>query len=115
MEHRQERQARNEAFIREANERIAKMDEEAASGSEKELFAFMCECGRSGGCVATVQMTLAEYEAARAQDDRFVLQPGHETESLENVVERSERYVIVDKIADAQPFVEDDPRGAPSH
>ena len=31
-------------------------------------------------------MTLAEYEVVRAQDDRFALSPGHETDGLEEVV-----------------------------
>jgi len=30
------------------------------------------------------------------------------------VVERHERYVIVDKNPELEPLVEDDPRGAPS-
>jgi hypothetical protein len=33
---------------------------------------------------------------------------------LEDMVRRTERYVIVDKRPSAEPFVADDPRGAPS-
>jgi hypothetical protein len=36
-------------------------------------------------------MTIAEYEAVRTQDDRFVLFPGHETRGLERVVQQNER------------------------
>jgi hypothetical protein len=56
-------------------------------------------------------MSVAEYEQVRQQDDRFALLPGHETEELEAVVRRTERYVVVDKKREAEPFVEDDPRG----
>jgi hypothetical protein len=60
-------------------------------------------------------MTIEEYEKVRAQDDRFAIYPGHEQEALEWVVARNERFVVVDKRSTAEPLVEDDPRGAPSH
>jgi hypothetical protein len=44
----------------------------------------------------------------------FVLYPGHETEMIEWVVARTDRFLIVDKRPAAEPFVADDPRGAPS-
>jgi hypothetical protein len=50
----------------------------------------------------------------RSQDDRFALVPGHETPGLEEVIRRTDKYVIVDKKPQAEPFVERDPRGAPS-
>lgn len=110
-----ERQARNEALVREVNERIDALDRDAeriGSTPPDSTFGFHCECGRgSGGCLETVWMTLAEYDRVREQDDRFVLAPGHETSALERVVERTERYLIVDKVAEVERFVEDDPRG----
>ena len=54
------------------------------------------------------------YERVRSQDDRFVVRPGHETPELEDAIEWSDDYVVVDKIPQAEPFVADDPRGAPS-
>ena len=59
-------------------------------------------------------MTLAEYDVVRQQDDRFALAPGHEDDELEDVVARHERFVIVDKVAAAEPQVADDPRGRAS-
>jgi hypothetical protein len=50
----------------------------------------------------------------RAQDDRFALAPGHETDGLERVVDENERFVIVDKVDSAEPLVADDPRGRTS-
>jgi hypothetical protein len=115
MEQRLDRQARNEALIREVNERIDAIAEEEPVWDEGGLFDFICECGRQGGCHAVVQLTLTEYEEVRAQDDRFLVAPGHETDGLENITKRTDRYLIVDKLPGAEPFVEDDPRGAPSH
>ena len=48
----------------------------------------------------------------RALADRFALGPGPETDGLEHVVAGNERFVIVDKVEEAEPFISDDPRGA---
>lgn len=120
MNPRLERQARNEALVREVNERIARLDEatqEADFGDDALRFEFLCECGGDAddvSCDARVEMTLDEYEEVRTQDDRFVLVAGHENTAIEHVVRRTDRFVIVDKEPSAEPFVDDDPRGAPS-
>jgi hypothetical protein len=121
MDDRLERKARNEALMREVNERIAEVDkaaEEASFAPEHNLFEFICECGGDGnsqsGCEEHIRMTIQEYEDVRSQDDRFAVYPGHEKEALEWVVMRKDRFVLVDKGPNAEPFVADDPRGAPS-
>ena len=76
MEERLERQARNEALVREVNERINALDRDAAgSGAVAgvETFRFHCECGREGGCAELIWMTLEEYEVVRGQDDQVRL------------------------------------------
>jgi hypothetical protein len=119
MERRLERRARNEALIREVNERIEQVDRSAdAAGRAPDdgRYEFLCECGRGeGACEATVTMTIDEYERVRAQDDRFVVAPGHEEDRIEQVFESNERFVLVDKHPEAEPFVRDDPRRMPSH
>jgi hypothetical protein len=121
VDSRVERQARNESLIREMNERIEQLDrvaEEARPGGEPERFEFLCECGAAGdediACAERIEMTVAEYEEIRGQDDRFALVPGHESEELEDVIRRTDRFVVVDKKPAAEPFVDDDPRGASS-
>jgi hypothetical protein len=111
------RQARNEALHREVNEQLARMDKQADANwaTDDERFDFICECGAGEGCDAKVRMRLTEYERVRRQDDRFAVFPGHENEQIEHVVERHEAYVIVDKLPELEPYVADDPRGAPSH
>jgi hypothetical protein len=114
VDERLQRQARNEALVREVNERMEALDREAAgSGAvgSVQTFGFHCECGRNSGCPEMIWMTLDEYEVVRQQDDRFALAVGHETGDLERVVETHERFVIVDKVDAAEPFVADDPRG----
>jgi hypothetical protein len=107
-------QARNEALFREVNERIAELGGAAEAWSPDGTVEFMCECGEDGGCGERIRMPLQTYERVRAQDDRFAVKPGHETPELERAVEWTDDYVIVDKIPAAEPFVADDPRGAPS-
>ena len=119
MKKRLERQSRNEGLIREVNERIADIDkaaEESSFAPDETLFEFLCECGASdgeaGACEERILMTINEYEQVRSQDDRFAVYPGHETESLEWVAARTDRFVIVDKRAEVEPFVADNPGGA---
>jgi hypothetical protein len=108
------RQARNEALFREVNERIAQLGERAQAWSPDGVVEFLCECGEEGGCGQRVRVPIPVYERVRSQDDRFVVRPGHETLEIERAVEWSDDYVVVDKLPPAEPFVEDDPRSAPS-
>ena len=120
MNPRLEQRARNEALVREVNERIEEVDKaagEAGFGGEDPVFEFLCECGGDAddvACGEQVRMTISEYESIRSQDDRFAVYPGHEKESLERVTARNKGFFVVDKRPAAEPFVEDDPRGAPA-
>ena len=114
MDERLARQARNESLFREVNERIAQLGERAQAWSPDGIVEFLCECGEEGGCGQRVRVPIEVYERIRAQDDRFVVRPGHETPELERAVEWTDDYVVVDKIPEAEPYVADDPRGAPS-
>jgi hypothetical protein len=116
---RQKRQARNEALVRQVNEKIERLDQAASFADDDMTFEFHCECGRADdageiGCEERVVMTLREYEEVRAQDDRFAVVPGHEDAALENVVRRLDRFLVVDKKPAAEPLVRDDPGGAAS-
>lgn len=98
VEERFERQARNEALMRSVNDQIAALGQGAGGWADPEqTFDFQCECGQNEGCESRVLMTLAEYKRVRSQRDRFAVVPGHQTDSIEYVVEQDERYVIVDK------------------
>jgi len=114
LEERFARQSRNEALFREVNERIASLGEKAEAWAGDGTFEFLCDCGVENGCGQRVRVPLDVYERVRAQDDRFVVRPGHETPEIERAVEWTDDYVIVDKIPEAEPYVADDPRGAPS-
>lgn len=101
---RDERIARNEALLREVNERIHDVGEGLQVLPDNGELDFRCECG-SPGCDVFVHLLASDYERVRADNDRFVVVPGHEDAHIERVVERNEGYFVVDKRPEAEPFV----------
>ena len=92
------RLAENEAFLREVNERIAEKTIELAADAvepTQQECDFLCACGRPD-CSEIVSLTIAQYGDAQ-EDDLFVVALGHETDEIEDVVERHESYVVVRK------------------
>jgi hypothetical protein len=102
LDDRYARQARNEALLREVNERIAQLGDSAEAWSPGGVVEFLCECGVEGGCGERVRMPVSVYDTVRAQDDRFAVLPGHETPELERAVDWTDDYVIVDKLPAAE-------------
>ena len=100
-----QRVAMNEATFRKINEGVdARPD---SSG----LLTFVCECGRLG-CNKLVQLTRAEYEAVRSNPRRFAILDGHEIPEVEEVVERHDRFLVVEKSDDPEAEIVEhtDPR-----
>jgi hypothetical protein len=75
-----------------------------------------CECAASN-CLERISLTLAEYEAIREHPNRFAVIPSdaHFFPDVEVVVEKTDRYWVVEKIGEARRVaVELDPRGGSS-
>jgi hypothetical protein len=106
-----ERQARNEALMREVNQRVAELREQGSWGDDDRLMEIHCECGAFPDCDTKLSLPVEDYERVRAQDDRFAVAPGHESSELETVVERTDTWLIVDKLPQFDPLVDDDPPG----
>ena len=104
MNPRDERIATNEALLREVNERIHDVGSGLQVLPDDGELDFRCECGRPE-CDVYVHMLASDYQRVRADNDRFVVVPGHENAQIERVVERSKGYVVVDKRPEAEPFV----------
>lgn len=101
----EKRIAANELLIRDLNQRIAEKIGEFAGGPAEagdEESDFLCACGRPG-CSETVTLTLAEFARAHASENHFAVAPGHEQPELERVVERHERYLVVEKRPGLRP------------
>jgi hypothetical protein len=107
MPTRAERQGRNESLFREVNERIAEVNQTFHVAGRSE---FLCECSREE-CKEPVSISIDEYEGIRRESTRFFVLPGHEDLSVERVIDRNERYVVVEKVGDAADEAEElDPR-----
>lgn len=89
------RLAENEARFRAINDRVER-DIEVVIDDPDELLPFICECAQRT-CNARIELSRAEYERVRAQPILFAVAPGHEIRDVEDVVERHERYFVVQK------------------
>jgi hypothetical protein len=88
-----QRVAMNEATFRKVNEGMEAGQEDSG------LLSFVCECGRLH-CTRLIELTRAEYEAIRENPRRFAIVEGHEILEAEEVVQRHDRYIVVEKIGD---------------
>jgi hypothetical protein len=68
--------------------------------SRLQCASYVCECSDEN-CATHVQLTDGEYRHARADADRFLIAPQHNTSGQERVVERHDRYWLVEKAASA--------------
>lgn len=92
-----DRVARNQSHFREINERIEPSNA-AHSWSDPPFPDWICECARAD-CSDPVRLTVAEYESVRSTPSRFLVAPSdeHVLPELEQVVDRNERYWVVEK------------------
>ena len=88
-------QAQPDVF-REVNERIAEVTGRWHWQDEQ---GFLCECP-TADCTEAVWLTRAQYEAIRSTGTRFLAAPGHETAADCRVVERHERFVVIETFND---------------
>ena len=103
------RGAQNQSLFREVNERI----EEIRPPST--FVEFVCECTLEG-CSERVDLTQQEYESVRSDSNRFAVRPGHVVPGVELVVERTDRYEVVEKIGAGKVVaVKLDPRRRKRH
>jgi hypothetical protein len=100
-----QRVAMNEATFRKVNEGMG------AGQDPSGLLTFLCECGRLG-CNKLIELTRPEYEGIRRNPRRFAILDGHEILEAEEIVERHDRYAVVEKIGDPEAEIVEhtDPR-----
>jgi len=97
--------ARNEGLLRTVNQQIERLstDLDDRSWTTDGRIEFHCECGN--GCDARLRLSPEEYDRVHQERDRFVVAHGHESPEIEVVVERNERYAVVDKLPSVEPLV----------
>jgi len=111
MSETERRKAANEAVFREINEQIRTLQHASAVVYDEPL-QIVCECDRLD-CAERLAIPLALYERTRADATLFFVIPGHEDDTVEEVVDTGGGYLIVRKRAgDARDVAEQtDPRG----
>ena len=96
---REERLAANEARWREINEG-------SRAVSDPEPNSIFCECA-DRACVYRVTIDVEAYVEVRKHPRRFIVRPGHEVPDIEEVVEQTEHYTVVEKPDEVAHIVEE--------
>jgi hypothetical protein len=106
-----ERVGKNEAIFRKVNERIREVSGQVIAVYDDAPVQFVCECSDEG-CSESIELTLTEYEAVRAEATHFLVAPRHVWEpGDERVFRKAEAYTIVEKTGAAGDVAEEeDPR-----
>lgn len=95
MSENQRRKAANEAVFREVNERIDSLQHRFAAVEHQPL-QMICECDRIE-CAEPFSVAPQVYEQTRSDSALFFVYPGHEDNSVEDVVDTGGDYLIVRK------------------
>lgn len=101
---RDERRALNESVHRTMNERRVDATQAEATHMRCECECFRAECG------ATFEIAIVDYEAVRDHGRRFIVAPGHASESA-LVISGTECYLVIEKTGDQGVVADElDPR-----
>jgi hypothetical protein len=108
----EERKAANEAAFRDANARLEAGARELVADVDESLVPFLCECALRS-CSQVVLLTLTEYRQVRAHESRALTVHGHEDPTIEDVVDRTDRYVVTEKFGRAREVFVAEEEGNP--
>jgi hypothetical protein len=111
MDERTRRIGRNEALFRQVNEELERLERGLARIADETLHV-VCECGDLR-CQERVTVPLDKYEQTRADSSLFLVIPGHEIPSTEDVIEGAGQFNVVRKREGGPQQVAEatDPRG----
>ena len=89
------------AKSRENEERFAAANAQINQKAESlqmndELIPFLCECSELE-CTQIIRLSLADFQAARAQTGTFILLADHDDASVERIIEQTDGYLLVEK------------------
>jgi hypothetical protein len=89
------RKALNEAVFRQVNEQILNL-QQGLVDADREPLHIVCECDRLE-CAEPLSVDARVYEQTRSDAALFFVVPGHEDQSIEDVVDTGGEYLIVRK------------------
>lgn len=100
----------NEAMFRKRNEAVQDdikvLNDTAQAQGEEEpipddtILKFYCECSDES-CAMRVPMSIKQYELIHDDRKQFIVIPGHEVVSVEEVVDQMADYTVVKKVIEA--------------
>ncbi len=93
------RAGRREANLRMLNERIAESQQHEAVLLESPL-TVLCECARDD-CEDSIVLGQDVFDEIRSHHGRFIVREGHVLHDIEDVVERGDGWVAVEKRGEA--------------
>ena len=106
----QKRAAKNQFLFGAVNERVSDINK--AHDLWVTLSDWFCECS-ARKCTTRIALTPQQYEAVRANPTHFIITPSREhlVPDMERVIDRRERYWVVEKVGGAAAVIEQlDPR-----
>jgi hypothetical protein len=86
------------SLFRRANDIVR---ERAAAFGVEGTVPYICEC-RDGQCLERVELSADEYDGVTAHPDHAAIAPGHEDPELDRIVERTSRFAVVERQAQAE-------------
>jgi hypothetical protein len=93
----------NEKLCRRLNRKVEELDRLIGSANGRDPGAslthvpgFFCECS-DAECLSRLPLDHDEYDRVHRRADHFVVAPGHETPGVEDVVERLDGWLVVEK------------------
>jgi hypothetical protein len=92
MNSRAERLVENELLFRQVNERIVELGDSWSGELD-----IVCECANEK-CTRVISVRADEYARVREHPDRFIVLRGHQVAGIEDVVETTENYLVVEKL-----------------
>jgi hypothetical protein len=104
MASREERVARNEELFQVVNRQIEKLEKTLG---QRRRFSMVCECGKKH-CLDGFDVEPEAYQRVRENPVLFFVVPGHEDSQVENVIERTPEYLVVEKVGRAAEVVRDE-------
>jgi hypothetical protein len=84
--------AKKQILYRDVNERIESLAEAESSA------VFVCECPQDE-CDKRVSLPLEQYEEIRSSPQRFFVLPGHQLAEVNDIVDATDRYLVVENRA----------------
>jgi hypothetical protein len=91
-----ERVIKNEQAFEAYNNRRIEFEKQGVD-PDRDPVPIVCECGNAD-CIIALQITPAEYEDIHRHPQRFVVRGGHVIPEAERVVDRRDRFWVVEKL-----------------